>query len=198
MTEQNLYAEFTQKRFSLDVTMPFTKQDGSEVKLPMVVLTGRELFEAKKSAEKATMSMYDGKMPKKDEASSYEALYEENLCWQLVFYSVRMPGNLNKKFFPEFNAVLDMLTPDQAGILKDCYVQLQISQPWIVSLNSQDDVKIEDMIQRLIEGGTKDSFFLSSLSSVSATLLIMSLISRLKSFMADSNVPGTLPDNTET
>jgi hypothetical protein len=198
MIENNLYAEYTQKRFNMEVLMPFCKSDGSEVKLPMVVLTGRELFEAKKSAEKITIGMYDGKPPKKDESSSYDALYEENLCWQLVYYSVRMPGNLDKKFFPTFEAVLDMLTPDQAGILKNNYVQLQISQPWIISLNSEDDARIEDMVQRLIEGGIKDSFFLNSLSSVSQTLLISSLISRLKNFMKDSSLPGMQQDNLET
>ena len=199
MTEPNLYAEFTQKRFSMDVEMPFTKQDGSEVKLPMVILTGRELFEAKKQAEKITMSMYDGKMPKKDEASSFDELFEENLCWQLVFYSVRMPSNLDKKFFPEFGAVLDMLTPDQAGILKNCYVQLQISQPFIKHLSeSTDDDKIEGMIQRLIEGGTNDSFFLNSLSSVSLNLLISSLVSKLKSFTMDSGTPGEQPSDIVT
>lgn len=199
MSEQNLYAEFTQKRFSMDVIMPFTKSDGSEVKLPMVILTGRELFEAKKQAEKITISMYDGKMPKKDEASSFEELFEENLCWQLVFYSVRMPNNLDKKFFPEFSAVLDMLTPDQAGMLKNCYVQLQISQPWIVSLNeSTDDDKIEGMIKKLIEGGTKDSFFLNSLSSLSLNLLILSLVSKLKSSMTDSGTAGEQPSDIKT
>jgi hypothetical protein len=182
----------------MDVEMPFTKEDGSPVILPMVILTGRELMAAKKDAEKLTIAMYDGKMPKKDEASSFDELVEEHLCWQLVYYSVRLPNDLNKKFFPEFNAVMDMLTPDQAGILKNCYLQLQINQPWLVALDNDDPEKINAMIEQLIKDGTDTHFFLNSLTSVSQNILINSLASRLKKCMTDSGMLGTQQDDTTT
>lgn len=194
----NLYAEFTQKRFSMDVEMPFTKDDGSKITLPMVVLTGREMGEVKKAAEQMTMKMYDGKMPKKDEASSFAELVEENICWQLIFYSVRMPGDLKKKFFPTFDAVLDLLTPDQAGILKNSYLQLQINQPWIVNLDNDDPDKIEAMIQNLIKAGTEGTFFLNSLTSVSQNVLISSLVAKLKKCMMESGTLGTQQEDIET
>lgn len=192
-----MYAEFTQKRFSMDVIMPFKKTDGSDVTLPMVVLTGRELMEAKKAAEKMTMAMYDGKMPKKDEASSYTELYEENLCWQLISYSIRFNVDLKKRFFPNVDAALDMITPDQAGILKNCYIELQLNQPWVINLNATDEERIEGMMQKLIEDGTS-SFFLNSLTSVSQNLLIRSLASKLKNAMMESGTHGMPAEDITT
>lgn len=184
MTDNEIsYADFTVKKFSMDIKMPFVKNDGSAVLLPMVILTGRELREAKKAAEKITMAVYDGKLPKKDEASSYDELFAENMCWQLVFYSVRMPNDLKKKFFPTFDAMEDMLTPDQAGILKNDYITLQMNQPWLLNLDSEE--KINAMISQLMEDGSS-FFILNSLNTVSQNLLVVSLISQLKSFMTDS------------
>jgi hypothetical protein len=192
----NTYADFTSK-FHQDVEMPFKKNDGTPAILPMTVLTGRELREAKKAAEKMTMATYDGKLPKKEESSSYEALYEENLCWQLIYYSVRMPHDLNKKFFPTFDAMEDMLSPDQAGIIKDCYLQLQLLQPWIVQLNNDDPNKINHMIDQLIKDGSDPHFFLNSLTSLSQIILINSLASRLKNATMDSTGLTSQPDDTK-
>lgn len=200
MTEQdvkNLYADFTTE-FHMDVEMPFKKKDGSIVILPMKVLSGRELREAKKAAEKITIATYDSKLPKKDEASSYDALYEENLCWQLIFHSVRVPHDLSKRFFPTFDAMEDLLKPDQVGILKDCYLQLQLNQPWIVQLNNDDPDKIEHLIERLIESGTDQHFFLNSLTSVSQIILINSLASRLRSVMKDTTGVTLPPEDIKT
>jgi hypothetical protein len=198
MTEENLYAEFTQQRFSQVVEMPFTRPDGSKIALPMTILSGRELFEAKKAAERMTISFYDGKVPKKDEASSYNEMFEEQLCWQLIFHSIRQPNDLKKKFFPTFDAVLDMITPDQAGILKNCYLQVQLLQPWIIQLDNDDPEKVEAMIQKLMQDGTSNNFFLNSLTSVAQNILISSLASKLKKCMMDSGTLGTPPEDIKT
>jgi hypothetical protein len=191
-TSTNLYADFTTE-FHMDVEMPFKKKDGSSVILPMRVLSGKELRLAKKEAEKMTIATYDGKLPKKDEASSYDALYEENLCWQLIFHSVRLPNDLSKKFFISFDAMEEMMSPDQAGILKDCYLQLQLNQPWIIQLNNDDPEKLEHMIEKLMQDGTEQHFFLNSLTSLSQIILINSLASRLKSVTMASTGPTEPP-----
>lgn len=201
MTEENLFAEFTIKRFTMDAEMPFTKNDGTKVILPMVILTSRELMLAKRDAERTTISFYDGKIPKKDEASSYDGLYEENLTFQLIFHSVRLPKDLNKKFFPTIDSVMDTLTPDQAGILKNDYVELQLNQPWVRTLNEKDPDemdKVDTMIQRLIKDGTDNNFFLSSLSSITLNLLVYSLASRLKKCMTESGGASTPAEDIET
>jgi len=190
------FKDFKQKKFSLDVTMPFTSSDGSEVVLPMVILTGSEMMAAKESAEKATIKMYGGKLPKRDEASSYAELYEENLCWQLIYYSVRHPDDLEKKFFPEIGAVYDMLVPDQAGILKNCYLTLQINQPFLMHLDNDDPEKTEALIKGLMQNSKSAHFELESLTSVGKNILINTLVARLAALVPD-NAEEENPEDDE-
>jgi hypothetical protein len=167
----NLYANMT-KKFSMEIKMPFKTDDGGEITLPMVVLSGRELFEAKQNAEADTRKSYGKDLPKKDEASDFDNKYCDQLAYWTIYYSVREPGDLTSRFFPTKDAVMDSLTSDQAGILSNNYMTLQLNQPWLMKLDNDDPEKLESLVQQIIQDGKDPHFFLSSLTSHALNILI--------------------------
>lgn len=194
---KNLYAEMTQ-RFHMMVPMPFKTGEGQDIICPMVVLSGREVFEAKQKAEADTRASYGKDVPKKEEASGWDEKYLDHLAYYQIFFSVRQPNDIKKKFFPNKESVMDALTSDQAGILANNYMTVTINQPWLVNLDNDDPEKMEGLIQKLIQNGTKDpNFFLNSLTSHSANLLINFMAAKLAKSQMDNGSPTSQPNDTE-
>lgn len=193
----NLYAQLTQ-RHSMMVTMPFKTKDGNEVILPMVVLSGRELYEAKQKAEADTRTSYGKDIPKKDEVSEWDMKFNDHLAYWTIFYSVRQPDDETKRLFPTKEAVMDCLTSDQAGILSNDYLTVQMNQPWITHLDNDDPDKIEALIQKLIEDGKSPHFFLNSLTSHGQNTLINFMAAKLAKLQRGNGLPITAQDDGMT
>lgn len=184
----NLYAQLTQK-WHMMVSMPFKTKDNQELILPMVVLSGRELYEAKQKAEEDTRKSYGKEIPKKDESSEWENRYTDNLAYWTIFYSVRQPNDLNKRLFPTKDAVMDCITADQAGILSNHYMTVQLNQPWLTHLSNDDPDKLEALLQKIIDAGTKDPhFFLNSLTSHAQNALINFMAAKLERLQMDNGL----------
>lgn len=196
-THENLYSQLTQ-RWHMMVEMPFKTKDGQAIILPMAILSGRELYEAKQKAEADTRVSYGKDIPKKDEASGWAEKYNDHLAYWTIFYSVRQPNDLNKKFFPTKDSVMDALTSDQAGILSNDYMTVQLNQPWLTHLDNDDPDKIESLIQRLIQDGKDPHFFLNSLTSHAQNTLINFMAAKLAKLQTDSGSPTTQPEDGTT
>lgn len=194
-TNSNLYAQLTTK-WSMQVTMPFKTKEGEDIILPMVVLSGRELFEAKQKAEADTRSSYGKDVPKKDEASGWDEKYNDHLAYWTIFYSVRQPDDLTKKLFPTKESVMDALTSDQAGILSNDYMTVQLNQPWLIHLDNDDPDKLEELVQKLIKDGKDPHFFLNSLTSHAQNILINFMAAKLQKLQMGSGSPTIAPEDT--
>lgn len=193
----NLYQQMT-TRWSMKVEMPFKTKDGNAVVLPMYVLSGRELFEAKQKAEADTRASYGKDIPKKDESSDFDQKYNDHLAYWTIFYSVRDPNDEKKRFFPTKEAVMDALTTDQASIISNHYMTVTLNQPWLVHLDNDDPEKIENLIQHLIQDGKDPHFFLNSLTSHSANVLINFMAAKLAKLQTANGSPTTPQEDTET
>lgn len=193
----NLYAQLTQK-WHMMVEMPFKTKEGQAIVLPMVVLSGRELFEAKQKAESDTRASYGKDIPKKDEASEWDTKYSDHLAYWTIYFSVRQPQDQNKRLFPTKDAVMEALTPDQAGILSNHYMTVQLNQPWLTNLSNDDPDKVEALIQRLIQDGKDPHFFLNSLTSHAQNILINSMAAKLAKLQTDNGSLTTQPEDGMT
>lgn len=168
------------------VEMPFKTKEGDPIILPMVVLSGRELYEAKQKAEADTRASYGKDIPKKDETSEWDSKYNDHLAYYTIFYSVRQPNDHTKRLFPTKESVMDALTSDQAGILSNDYMTVQLNQPWLTNLNNDDPEKIESFIQKLIQDGKDPHFFLNSLTSHAQNTLINFMAAKLQKLQMDN------------
>jgi hypothetical protein len=176
--QTNLYATMTQ-RWYMNVEMPFVTSDEKPIILPMSVLSGRELYEAKQFAERDTRLSYGKDVPKKDEASEWDQKYEDHLAYWTIYYSLKQPNDVSKRFFPNKEAVMDCLMPDQVAILANDYLTVTINQPWLTYLDNDNPDKLEAVVERLIADAKDPHFFLNSLTSLAQTNLINFMAAKL-------------------
>jgi hypothetical protein len=191
--QTNLFAELSKvERHHMVVPMPFRNKHGVIVEFPMVSLNGRENYEVKQKADADTRASYGKDIPKKDEVSDYEERRKDNLMAWTVVYSIRLPHDLNVRFFPDKNALFDCnITPDQIAIIFDDYMTVQYNQPWLTHLDNDDPEKTEALIAQIIKDGKDPHFFLNSLTSLSHNILHNSMGAKLAKLQKDSGSPIT-------
>lgn len=175
--DKNLYFEMS-KRWSMDVEMPFRDPSGNKMVLPMYILSGREQYQAKVNAEKDTRSSYGKDLPKKDESSEWDNRFQDHYAYWVIYYSVRRSDDETKRFFPTKDAVMDAISTDEAGILSNHYMTVQLNQPYIIHL-SNEEAKLEALLEEIIAAGKSSAFFLNSLTSLSQNILIDFLVAKL-------------------
>jgi len=192
-TLTNLFHQLGQ-RFQREAELP--RSDGTFIKLPMVVLSGREEFEVKQNAHKEVIASFGKNPPKKDDISNYDDLYQDRFAYWTIFYSVRLPTDINKKFFPTIDAVNE-LPYEHIGVLSNVYLMLKVNQPYIEHLSNDDPDKVNALIDKIIADGKDPHFFLNSLPQLSLIVLINIMGARLARLQTDNGITGTPSENTE-
>ena|ERR1017187_2606005 len=199
---ENLFVTLTAKdRFHLTVPMMIMDKAGNEIKAPMVCLTAREEREAKQKAYNETIIFFKDK-PKKDEQNFQEAedifkeLFNHNInCW-IFFYSVRVPGDLEKRLFISKQQVEDQYTYEQLGILASAAMSVKMSQPYVKFLQENDTDGFNQLIDQIIASGTEPDFFLNGYTSQTYKNIIHYLVKRLETLTSEAGVSGSLSDST--
>jgi|ERR1017187_254347 hypothetical protein len=194
----NLYAQLTAAdRFSLLVPMLIKDGQGNEIKLPMIVLNGREEREAQTSAFNETIAVFKH-IPKADDAQevkeSFKSVLDSNTaCWTF-FHATRTPGDLKKKFFLSKNQVEDQYTSEELGVLSNSYLTVRLNQPHvkILSETEENESAYENLIQEIITAGKQPDFFLNSYTTHSLKLLIHYLVAKQENSVKDNGSPGSL------
>ncbi len=155
--------------------------EGKELHLPMVILTGRENNEVEANAYQDTLKLFKGKCPKKDEPSNWDQLIDAQRAYWIIFYSIRLPNDLTKKWFNSKTQVEDTYDWDTAGILMNNYMTVRLNQPHMSNIDFNDPNAFQSVIDRVKKLGAEGDFFLNGFTTHSANQLIKYLVARLES-----------------
>jgi hypothetical protein len=181
--------------YRFNVVVPMLLKDessGLELHLPMVVLTGRENSAVECNAYQDTLALFKGKSPKKDEPSNWDAILNAQRAFWIVFYSVRHPDDLTKKWFETKQQVEDTYTWDDIEILMNHHMTVRLRQPHLTDINLDDPNAFQQMIDRVKKMGTESDFFLSGLTTHSVNQLIKYLVAQLEISQKTNGSSGTL------
>lgn len=158
--------------------IPFPRKvNGKEFMIPLVMLTALENAQVKADAEIKTQQYL--KEHTKEQTRGYKELFNDFCGVNIVWYSARISEtNINTKFFPTKDSILEILSIDELGVLVGLYMRVQEELgPIIVTLT---DDEVEKWIEKIIEDGTDPSFFFSVLSVVAQNQLVIGLVNRVK------------------
>ena len=157
------------------------KIEDKELVLPMVVLTGRENSEVEARSFKDTLALFDGKSPKKDDPSNWDEQLNAQRAYWTVFYSIRTPNDLTKKWFLDKAQVEDTYNWDEIGILMNDHLTVRLTQPHLIHLDAEEgDGIFQKAIERVKKLGTDSDFFLNGFTTHSLNLLLKYLVAKLE------------------
>lgn len=166
--------------------------EDKELYLPMVILTGREMAEVESKSFEDTLKLFKGKSPKNDEPSNWKQQLDAQRAYWTIFYSIRLPGDLTKKWFLSKEQIEDTYNWDEAGILMNNYLTVRLTQPHLINLNQDDDNAFQSAINTIKNLGTESDFFLNGFTTHSANLLIKYLVAQLEILQKNNGSSGTL------
>ena len=92
---------------------------------------------------------------------------------------------------------MDSFTADQAGVLFNHYMTVQLNQPWMIHIDNDDNEKLENLLSKIIESGKDPHFFLNSLTSLTANALINFMAAKLAKLQTDSGLRGMQQNDIE-
>jgi hypothetical protein len=141
------------------------------------------------------MASFGKNPPKKDDVSNYDDLYQDRFAYWVVYYSVRLPQDINKKFFPTIESVSE-LPYEHIGILSNSYLMLKMNQPYLTHLNNDDPDKLNALLDQIIADGKEPHFFLNSLPQLSLIVLINYMGAKLAVLQKDNGSTGMLSSDT--
>lgn len=169
------------------------KHEDRDLNLPMVVLTSRENAEVKAKAFADTVAMFGGKPPKEGEmgVASWNNIYETQESTWIVFYSVRVPNDLTKKWFLSKQAIEEDYSEAEVGILAQNYVSVVLTQPHLTVVDFSKPNAFQAMIDQIKEQGEKSDFFLNGLTTHSVNQFIKFLIADRENLQKNTGLSGT-------
>jgi hypothetical protein len=178
--------------------MIYTEDMKSELILPMVVETSRELAEIESNAENDTREQLKI-MPNAEQTSVSvwkQVMRMHRSAW-LVYTCCRLSTDLTQKYFMNKQQVLDTYNPDELGILMDHYASVRYTQPHYTLLDVDSPTAFQDAIDKIKKMGTESDFFLNSFTTHSVNQLIKYLVSQLPNSENITGMSGT-PSNNST
>lgn len=195
--KENIFAE-TKQRYSLRVPILRKLKDGTDAYISGVCLSATENYLVKKKAMEDTIKAFDGKQPKSDDATmaTWNSLYEDNLGAWTLYYSCRLPDDLEKKFYLSKEQVINDYTSAELGIMYSNYLTIVLNQPALKYLDKNDPNSLSNMVDLIIKQATVEdtAFFLSSFTTVSLAELMRSLVeevSKLQMVNGSSGQPSS-------
>jgi hypothetical protein len=187
----NLYID-SKVRFSKEVPMLLTNpEDGKQLFLPMLVLNPKEEHEIEARAYNDTMASFKT-VPKKDEpgSDSWIKLMDDNRATWLLFYAVRLPNNLDKKFFLDKQQIESTYTPEEIGTLCNHYLDVKLNQPLYKAIDLSDPNAFQSIVDKIKSDAENSSFFLNSLTTHTVNQLVKFLVSQLQSLQNANGSSG--------
>lgn len=180
--QENPVMQHTQPGFRHSRVVPILQydKDGNQLKLPMVVLTGREMSEVESKAYTDTLKLFNGKCPKSDEPSNWDQQLEAQRSYWTIFLSLRNPEDITKKWFISKEQVEDTYNWDEAGILMSHFLTVRLTQPHLVNLDPNDPNAYQTIIDTIKKAGTESDFFMNGLTTHASNQLIKFLVAKLE------------------
>jgi hypothetical protein len=160
-------------------------EDGRELHLPMVVLTTREQNEVEVQSYHLTKAAFNGVVPKKDEYSNWDRILDDNRAILTIFYAVRVPDDLTKKWFMDKRQIEDTYTPEEAGILCNNYLTVKLTQPHLKHFDINDPDAFQNMVDAIKKDAESD-FFLNGYTTHSVNQFVKSLVAKLPNSPKDN------------
>lgn len=186
----NAYVD-NKTRYSMEVPMLQTTDDGRMLHLPMVVLNPREQREVESKAYADARACFKD-VPKKDEPGmeSFVKIMDDCRAAYTILYAVRVPGDLNKKWFMDKQQIEDTYTLDEMGTLCNHYVTVRLNQPYMKLLDVSDPNMFQNVIEMIKKEGSESDFFLNGLTTHSVNQLLKYLVSQLPNSPKDNGLSG--------
>jgi hypothetical protein len=127
---------------------------------------------------------------KRDEANlGYQHTFSLEAAVQILSRACRDVTDLNRPAFPSPKQMRQHLTADEIGVMYQQYMTVQLELGPIVAFMSDDEM--EGWIRRIAAGGS--AFPFASLSWEAQQRLVLSMASRLASYLTDTSSAGLPP-----
>jgi hypothetical protein len=203
MTEikENIYAE-TKQRYHIKVPLLRKIKDGSDIDafVSAICLSAQDNYQVKKKALEDTLKSFDGKQPKNDDAAmaTWNTLHEDNLGAWTLFYSCRLPEDLDKKWFLSKEQILNDYSSAELGIMYSNYITVVLNQPALKYIDKNDPNSLSTMMDLIIKQPTEQdtAFFLSSFTTASLAELMRSLVAEVTKLRQESGSSGQPSNDT--
>lgn len=194
ISAEDLWAKLQElPRPSKVVDFPRLGPDGKPIgRIAIWVLTQLEQLAADKEAEDfAKKQLKEGK---RDDLG-YDRIFTDALMASVLVRACRDPENLNRPIFPGMIAMADKLTTDEAALLFEHYLTVQMELSPVQRRLS--DGELDAWIDRLVEGGS--AFPFSLMSSELQKLLLLHMAFQLRpSQKGTSSATESLESNTSS
>lgn len=194
MTEQNLYFDIINERFSLPVNLLKKFKDGSEAFGEMVVLSAFDLGKAKQQAHADAVKQFGGKEPTKDVfLDHFNDLFDQEYSARVIAEATRVPGNLDKKVFINKDWVLQNYTMHELGTLYNAYITVTLNQPHLKHLSTDTEADVETIMNTIEKHATatETAFFLNGLTTLNAAQLIKCLVEQVRNLQMQNGSSGS-------
>lgn len=117
----------------------------------------------------------------------YEASYSNAVCVEILWRACRNPRDLDRPAFPSAKDLRSVVTPDEAGLLFEAYLEMVNDIGPIIATMTRGD--LDAWIQRLLVGGQQIDP-LASFSSGMLRVLVRALAERLRNSTTDTSSVG--------
>lgn len=200
MDSDNIYADLVMERFSLPV--PLLRQDKNqrEAFAPCVVLSESYKRKARKQAYMETVQDFNGKVPKTDEAGIevWNSTFQDNLGAWIIFYAIRVPGNLDKQLFLSKDQLVNDYSPEEIGIMYSNYMTVVLNQRNMLHFNEDDPHALSQVMDTIIKQNTVEetAFFFNSYTTHSLATLVRSLVAQHYNSPTPSGSSGSPSSDT--
>lgn len=172
------------------VEFPRKAPDGTTPTLAMWVMSQEEQMACSAAADAVARKVLK-ESPKADERSrGYDDIYQNAAAVEVLFRVCRRVDDLTLPFFPAADAIRRNLTTDEIALLFTHYLSTQAELGPIVA--SMTPGEVDALVSRLAESGSR--FPLDSLSPEVLKTLVLSMASRLQSFLTGTSSPGSQPE----
>jgi len=179
--------------------VPFPRlnpKTGKEFEVAMVILTAEENSIVVANAEKKVRKLLKEDMPQNGDAKSgYDELYNEFLAEGLLFETIRLPNDIQKRFFPSKQSISQALTMDEIAILLNHYYTVQTYMGPVISELTTE--ALDEWVRKIKEVGTKPPFLLNFCTLEVLKALVMHSVSQLQNSQT-LNSSSSLPQKDIT
>lgn len=162
--------------------------------IALMELTSSETLEVKAYAESTAKKLLKETTSNKGEENrGYDEIYNECCAIGVLWHACRKEDNLEQKFFPNRESIHKVLTIDEISILYNHFLTLKYTKgPVISNMNEQE---MDNLIDKLIDGGTDSTFFLSFISVELLKDLLITMAKALKNAQGASSSVTSLPSD---
>ena len=172
------------------VDFPRKNEDGSAVELAIWVLSQDEQMACSSAADALAKKLLKDAVKNDERSRGYDDIYQNAAAVEILFRVCRQKEDLAKPFFPAPDAIRKHLTTDEIALLFTHYLSVQVELGPIVADMTSDEV--DAIVKRLVESGSR--FPLDGLSPEALKTLVLSMASRLSTFLTGISLLGTPPE----